>query len=258
MEVFLSAMGKSVLIGLCVWALQSTANAAVVVELVGSPDKPSTTFSYTVHGTEVEFDGGQARKAANVVEGSLPGLQGSFAVTWTATRKHDGMDANAWSFGPATALLQFAEKGWGVANEIGEKASGQLESGEAILLQFDLSKLTVPPGSQLVFSVLSNEVESYRIYQRTATDAGKIVGTIKSDMPGDSVAVPISGMMEYAITDPGHHKGVAMRITGFVVDVVSLGSETIAVEEPGLPARKNVDSARKKSDANPETFGLLY
>lgn len=218
----------------------SAVQSAVVVGLSATnEERGRTRFSYAIQEGAVQFDGGALSAGTAVSENSISGASGSFSVEWSATQRMENSAPFLWSFGFDNALLHLLKVGWGVSSLGDKNGDLQLGNGEVILLKFDLSDLMVEEGKQFVFSVSSASDESYRVYQRTGPETGKIVAMVNSDNSGESVSVPVAEGMEYAITDAGHDKGQALRLIQFSVDIVSN-------DEIVVPTLSDVASVKQK------------
>ena len=212
--------------------------AAVVLDFnLNGANATNTVFTYDNLASTPTVNGGALNNTFTVVSNSMVGASGSFAVSWTAKNNSVPEDASTWSFGP-DGLIDTITLGYGVGS-VGDTAGAlQLSDGEALVLSFDLSSLTLSPGASLVFSAITGDGDSFRIYQRSGTNSGVIAASVPSATPAVfSDAIPVSGyeassnVYDFAIVDSGWDIGALNRIAGFSVDVI--GGSAFA-EPPNL------------------------
>lgn len=228
----------------------SVVQAAVVVELgSGDCDHSRTTWSFSDLGDEVAFtDAGSG--GASLTENTLSGIDGSFSLTLSATKKTNTLDAASWSFGAPTAFIHMLKPGWGIKSD--EVSDKQMSADEAFLLCFDVSNLNVHSGNVLVFSILVKDRNSYQIYRRTAQATGEIAARVEFSHSGYSPPVPITGIMEFAITDTGYDGGANLRITGLSIDVIPEAELELKIQQPEPPQQQ------KPLEYPTETIGFLF
>lgn len=215
------------------------ANAAMRVDLLeGSGDNGGTTFIFSNLNSTATFDGGAYNGSTALINNTVSGASGSIAVTWTPTT---AANASAWDFDlVADYEIRDFSTGWGVStlNDT-TSGSGNFQQGEAFLLTFDTSGLTLASSNSLVFSLSTRDSnDEFTIYQRTGAAAGTVKSVVGS-LSGFSPAVEITtagGYTEFAIVQTSGGD----LISGFSIDVVGEGVEEavgwrVIPEDPDFP-----------------------
>jgi hypothetical protein len=214
-------MNRFILVVMMVWMGAVAGHAAVEVELGGARPCRKAVFTFSSDGSAVTLKSGALQRATPLSENVLGGAVGLVTVEWSATHSADQVDASSWKFGEEGAEIDPKKVGWGVISLGDKDGDTQITKSEAVLLKFDVSGLTLDPGKCLVFSVRILDGDSCRIYRRAEQSVGKVVASMKSASSGYSRPVPVTGLLEFAITDAGYNKGQDLRIIGFSLDVAN-------------------------------------
>lgn len=204
------------------------ANAAVVVDLVGGTgdDLAKTTFVYSNLATSVEFNSGAMGTSARMINNTLSstGASGLLEVTWRATKV---ANASAWDFDLTTGYeIRDYTSGWGLST-INDPTTGygQLQTGEAFLMTFNTSNLTLAAGQSLLFSVSTRDTgDKLQLYQRTGPGSGSLIFNETTTAEVFSTAVEIDGRNEFAIVQPSGWN----LISAFSIDIISSVVDTNA------------------------------